>query len=101
MVEGVEDLVCGGARAHVVHIVGKVVQMEEVGHEVVDDPKLRICRVWITLSDKKTSFETVICLAFLAQKVTVLEEPPLRLFRNLFPMSIAAKFELAVGNQVR
>jgi hypothetical protein len=87
--------------AHVVHIVREVVQMEEVSHEVVDDPKLRIRCIWITLSDKKTSFETVIRFAFLAQKVTVFEEPSLRLFRNLVPMSIATKFELAVRDQVR
>jgi len=82
--------------AHVVHIVREVVQVEEVSHEVVDDPKLRICCIWITLSDKKTSFEAVIRFAFLAHKVAVFEEPSLRLFRNLFPVAIAAKLEFAM-----
>ena len=101
MVEGVEYFVCGCAGSHVVHVVGEVVHVEEIGHEVVDGPKLRIRCVWITLSDKKTCFETVIRFAFLSHKVAVFEEPPLRFFRNLFPMSIAAKFELAVRDQVR
>jgi len=59
--------------AHVVHIVREVVKVEEVSHEVVDNPKLRICCIWITLGDKKTSFETVIRFAFLAHKVAVFE----------------------------
>jgi hypothetical protein len=98
VVQGVKDFISGCVSAHVVHIVRQIVQVEEVSHEVVDDPKLRICCIGIALSDKKTSFETVIRFAFLAHKVTVFEEPLLRLLRNLFPMAIAAKFELAVRN---
>jgi hypothetical protein len=101
VVEGVKDFVCRCAGTLVIHVVRDVVKVEEISYKIADDPNLRICCVWITLSGKKTAIETVIRFAFPAHKVTVLEEPLLRLLENLFQMSIAPKFEFAVRDQIR
>ncbi len=72
--------------------------MEEVDHEIVDDPELGIRGIWITLSDEETDFEAVVSFVFFAHEVTIFEEPSLGLGGNQFPIPIATKFESAVRN---
>jgi len=72
--------------------------VEEVDHEVVDDPELGIGGVWITLSDEETDFEAMVRFVFFTHKVAIFEEPSLGLCGNQFPKSITTKFEIAVRN---
>lgn len=70
--------------------------MEEVGHEVVHNPQLWVRGVRIAVRDQQTSFEAMIRLAFLAQQVTIFEQPAFGLSRDTLPVAITAKLECAV-----
>ncbi len=54
MVEGVEHDVCSGLGATFVHVVGKVVEMEEVGEKVVADAQLRAAGLRVTHGRKES-----------------------------------------------
>ncbi len=47
MVEGVEDFVSGTKSPPIVHVVGEVVEVEQVGEVVVDHAQLGIARVGV------------------------------------------------------
>lgn len=47
MVEGIEDFVGSTECPPIVHIVGEIVEMEEIGEVVVDDAQLGTARVGV------------------------------------------------------
>ena len=99
--EGVHDVHASVGRAAVIHVVGKIVEMEKPVHEVTAHTKLGVRCVGITHGGEEASLETMERVAFLLAEVAATEEPPFAFDRRLLAVTIVPQREGAMRDEVR
>lgn len=75
VVERVKDNVRGGHCPSGVHIVGQIVEMEQVSQEVVAYAKLRCASIRVAHGCEFTSLQTVELVPYLPLQIVTLEKP--------------------------
>lgn len=96
MIKRVEHNISRRTRPAVIHIIGEVVEVEEVCKEIIAYSELRICGVRIGHGREESGLQTVEGVTLLSIQIPPLEQPLLRLTSYLFAMTVETKFEVTV-----
>ena len=101
VIQAVEDHIGRAASSVVIHIVREIVEVEQIGEEVVADAKLGVGSVGVAHGGEKTSFQPVVlCLGATDNVGVAFEQPARGLAGYPLAMSVDAELEAAVGNKV-
>ena len=101
VIQAVEDHIGRAASPVVIHIVRDVVEVEQISEEVVADAKLGVGSIGIAHGGELARLEAVERVALALGEVTAAEKPLLALDRRLLAMTVIAKGEGAMGDEIR